>query len=123
MFGPQAPLPPPGQAQPRDFAQHAQSQPLQFAPQVHDPSRPPPYVAPSVSPSHFAPPMKGAPPVATARSSMMAPGARLDLDADAIPMPMPAMPPAEPAAIMAASVFLGLPLAVATLLVAVLALR
>lgn len=48
-----------------------------------------------------------------ARTSMTPP-------ADALPLPMA---PPEPGAIMAASVFLGLPLALATLVVAVLALR
>jgi hypothetical protein len=78
----------------------------------------PPQAAPSF-PSHFAPPVHGAP-LATARSGVMPPHARSSLapPAEAIPMG-----PIEPRAIMAASVFLGLPLFLATLVVAVLAMR
>ena len=92
-----------------------ESQPLQLGP--NQGSQPQHFAQPSFPP-HFAPPMHGAPPVATARSSIAPrrvsafPAGDADL-----------MPPAEPGAIMAASVFLGLPLALATLVVAVLALR
>jgi hypothetical protein len=79
---------------------------------------PPPTASPSFPP-HFAPPVHGAPST-TARSSVMPPRARSSVapPAEAIPMG-----PADPRAIMTASVFLGLPLFLATLVVAVLALR
>jgi hypothetical protein len=69
-------------------------------------------------PPHFAPPIHGAPPI-TARSSVMPPRARSSV----LPPPEEVLGPVPPAQIMAASVFLGVPLALATLVVAVLALR
>jgi len=88
-----------------------ESQPLNFGP--NQGSQPQHFAQPSFPP-HFAPGMQGAPP--TARSSVA------PRRPSAFPSEIP-MPPPEPAAIMAASVFLGLPLALATLVVAVLALR
>lgn len=80
---------------------------------------PPPqaYAAPSFPP-HFAPPLHGAPVATTARSTGIPPRMR----ASAFPAEVDP-PPATPAAVMAASMFLGVPLALATLIVAVLALR
>jgi DNA polymerase III subunit gamma/tau len=95
------------------------SAPQHFAQQGPDASQPL-QLSPSAFPSHFAPPRTGAPPpiASTARSSVMpprgGPSAAFAATSNA---------PPDPGAIVAASVFLGLPLAVATLVVAVLALR
>jgi hypothetical protein len=95
-----------------------------FAPTPHPPnvrytpSQPPTgFPAPSLPP-HFAQQQQGVP--STARSSAF-PGRRRS----STPPPESLVPmgPVEPQAIVAASVFLGVPLALATLLVAVLALR
>ncbi len=84
----------------------------------YTPSQPPPgFPAPSLPP-HFAQQQQGVP--STARASAY-PGRRRS----SAPPPESIVPvgPVPPQQILAASVFLGVPLALATLLVAVLALR
>lgn len=119
---------PPQFPDPRSSQGVLQPGPAMFVPQAPIALPRPMPAPPSAFPSHFARSMQGAPPVATPRASMtalIALSARTELgiDADPVPMPMTAMPPAEPGAIMAASVLLGLPLALATVVVAMLALR
>ena len=85
---------------------------------------PPPVAAyvPSNFPSHFAPPVHAAPSTpavqsvpTTSRSQY--PRARTSIEPEEL------LPPPTPTAVLAASFFLGVPLALATLVVAVLALR
>lgn len=70
-------------------------------------------------PSHFAPPAHAAPPP-VASSVRSGPQAHAGLAPAANRLPAA---PTEPGSVMAASVFLGLPLALAILIVAVLSLR
>jgi hypothetical protein len=102
--------------QPPPYGMSPQAPPYGMSPE-------PPPVAPSF-PSHFAPPTHAVPqaPVTTARNSKRPrPNALGESQAPgAISEPLP---PPTPAAVLAASMFLGVPLALATLVVAVLALR
>jgi hypothetical protein len=81
----------------------------------------PAQMTPSNFPPHFAPPTHGMPqaPATTGRRSRR-PGAGVS---EAPGSMYESMPPPTPAAVLAASMFLGVPLALATLVVAVLALR
>jgi hypothetical protein len=127
-YGPQgfSPAPPPvQQGQVSGPSSQGYGAPAQsFAPTPHPPnlrytpSQPPPGLGAPSLPPHFAQQQQGVP--STARASAF-PGRRRS----SAPPPESIVPvgPVPPQQILAASVFLGVPLALATLLVAVLALR